>query len=95
MRLKDVGAGGEIGVCIDLTRGENVRDGEFSRVREILESAPGPGPVLLAWQASEGNGSTGTEATRLVSKLRVEPSARLLADLRALVGGDRVHLTRG
>jgi DNA polymerase-3 subunit alpha len=95
MRLKDVGASGEIGVCIDLARGEDVRDGEFSRVREVLEAAPGPGPVLLAWQASEGNGSTGTEATRLVSKLRVEPSARLLADLRALVGGDRVHLTRG
>ncbi|MDH3296743.1 MAG: DNA polymerase III subunit alpha [Gemmatimonadota bacterium] len=98
LRLKDLGASGQIGVCIELTQGEHVPDGEFARVRKALEAAPGPGVVLLRWRpagGNGGNGSTDTEPPVLKSRLRVEPSARLLADLRTLVGGDRVHLTRG
>lgn len=97
-RLKDMGATGQIGVCIELTQGEPVADGEFARVREVLESAPGPGPVLLRWRPATGNGGTASmdmEPPVLVSRLRVAPSADLLADLQALVGGDRAHLTRG
>ncbi len=97
-RLKDLGTTGQIGVCLELTQGEHVADGEFARVREILESAPGAGPVLLRWRPANGNGGTASmdiEPPLLVSRLRVAPSARLLADLQALVGGDRAHLTRG
>lgn len=97
-RLKDLSATGQIGLCLELTQGEQVADHEFARVREALESAPGPGPVLLRWRPAGdngGNGSMDTEPPVLVSSLRVAPSATLLADLRALVGGDRVHLTRG
>lgn len=97
-RLKDMGATGQIGVCLELTQGEHIDDSEFARIREALESAPGPGPVLLRWRQagdSGGNGSMDTEPPVLVSSLRVAPSAHLLADLRALVGGERVHLTRG
>jgi DNA polymerase-3 subunit alpha len=97
-RLKDLSATGQIGLCLELTQGEQVADREFARVREALESAPGPGPVLLRWRPAGdngGNGSLDTEPPVLVSSLRVAPSANLLADLRALVGGDRVHLTRG
>ena len=97
-RLKDLGATGQIGVCIELTMGEHVADGEFARVREVLESAPGPGPVLLRWRPANGNGGTASldmEPPVLVSRLRVAPTAGLLADLQALLGGDRAHLTRG
>jgi len=97
-RLKDLSATGQIGVCLDLTQGENVADSEFARVREVLEAAPGPGPVFLRWSPegeNGGNGSMDIEPPVLVSTLRVAPSAHLLADLRALIGGGRVHLTRG
>jgi hypothetical protein len=83
-------------VCIELKQGMECAPDEFTRVREVLESSPGPGPVLVRWrpEGSNGNGSSG-ETPTLVSSLGVSPDAGLLSDLRALLGGDRVHLTRG
>ncbi len=65
-------------------------------MREVLEAAPGPGPVVVRWtpNGTNGNGGGG-EPPVLVSSLGVAPNAGLLSDLRALLGGDRVHLTRG
>jgi len=100
-RLREVGASGQIGVCIELTQGMECRPEEFVRVREVLEGSPGPGPVLVRWKANganghgNGNGGGSGEPPVLVSSLGVAPSAGLLSDLRALLGGDRVHLTRG
>ncbi|MGD8495513.1 MAG: DNA polymerase III subunit alpha [Gemmatimonadales bacterium] len=95
-RLRELGATGQIGVCIELKQGMECAPDEFTRVREVLESSPGPGPVLVRWrpEGSNGNGSSG-ETPTLVSSLGVSPDAGLLSDLRALLGGDRVHLTRG
>jgi hypothetical protein len=48
---------------------------------------------LIRWKPLGGNGS---EPPLLASQtLRVAPNADLLAELRALLGSDRVHLIRG
>jgi DNA polymerase-3 subunit alpha len=95
-RLRELGTTGQIGVCIELKQGMECAPDEFARVREVLESSPGPGPVLVRWRPAGANGNgTGGESPTLVSSLGVAPNAGLLSDLRALLGGDRVHLTRG
>jgi len=95
-RLRELGTTGQIGVCIELKQGTECAPDEFVRVREVLESSPGPGPVLVRWRPAGSNGNgAGGESPTLVSSLGVAPSAGLLSDLRALLGGDRVHLTRG
>ena len=90
--LKRVDASGGIAVCIELREGDEAHPGEFKNVREVLASSPGDGALYLKWHP-EGNG---VEPPMLASSsLKVEPSAALLADLRALLGRERVHLIRG
>ena len=90
--LKSVDASAEVAVCIELREGDEGRSGEFQNVREVLETSPGEGTLYLRWHP-EGNG---VEPPLLASSsLRVAPSAALLADLRALLGRERVHLIRG
>jgi DNA polymerase-3 subunit alpha len=89
--LKEMNAGGLVGVCIDLREGDEAHPGEFRSVRELLEASPGEGALYLRWHP-DGNG---VEPPLLASKsLRVMPSPGLLADLRALLGRERVHLIR-
>jgi DNA polymerase-3 subunit alpha len=91
--LSELSDSGQIGICIELRQGDSVPAGEFDRVRSVLESSPGPGPLLIRWKPSGENGS---EPPLLASQtLRVAPNADLLAELRALLGSDRVHLIRG
>jgi DNA polymerase-3 subunit alpha len=91
--LSELSDSGQIGICIELRQGDTVPAGEFDRVRTALESSPGPGPLLIRWKPSGDNGS---EPPLLASQtLRVAPNAGLLAELRALLGSDRVHLIRG
>jgi len=91
--LSELSDSGQIGICIELRQGDSVPTGEFDRVRTALESSPGPGPLLIRWKPSGENGS---EPPLLASQtLRVAPNADLLAELRALLGSDRVHLIRG
>jgi DNA polymerase-3 subunit alpha len=91
--LSELSDSGQIGICIELRQEDSVSTGEFDRVRTALENSPGPGPLLLRWKPSGENGS---EPPLLASQtLRVAPSADLLAELRALLGSDRVHLIRG
>jgi DNA polymerase-3 subunit alpha len=90
--LQSVDVSGGIAVCIDLREGDEARPGEFKSVRQVLASSPGDGALYLRWHP-EGNG---VEPPLLASSsLRVTPSATLLADLRALLGSERVHLIRG
>ncbi len=92
-RLSELSDSGQIGICIELRQGDSVPSGEFDRVRTALESSPGPGPLLIRWKPS---GQTGSEPPLLASQtLRVAPNADLLAELRVLLGRDRVHLIRG
>jgi DNA polymerase-3 subunit alpha len=89
--LQTVDASGGVAVCIELREGDEARPGEFTSVREVLKSSPGEGALYLRWHP-EGNG---VEPPMLASSsLRVAPSAALLADLRALLGRERVHLIR-
>ena len=90
--LQGLDASGGVAVCIDLREGDEAHPGEFRSVRQVLEASPGAGALYLRWHP-EGNG---VEPPMLASStLRVEPSAALLADLRALMGRERVHLIRG
>ena len=90
--LQGMDAAGGIGVCIEIREGDEAHPGEFDSVREVLAASPGDGALYLKWHP-EGNG---VEPPLLASRsLKVEPSAALLADLRALLGRERVHLIRG
>ncbi len=94
-RLRELSESGQIGICIELRQGETIPAGQMKQVREALERSPGPGPLLLRWRPSGGNGN-GSEPPLLASRsLRVTPNADLLAELRSLIGRERVHLTRG
>jgi len=90
--LKAVDAGGGIAVCIDLREGDEAHPGEFKSVREVLAASPGEGALYLRWHP-EGNGAK--PPLLASSTLKVTPSPGLLADLRALLGRERVHLIRG
>lgn len=92
-RLEELSASGEIGICIEMRQGDEAPEGEFDHVRQVIEGAPGPGPVVIRWMPS---GRNGVEPPLLTSKsLRVAPDAAVLAELRTLLGRDRVHLIRG
>ena len=91
--LRELRDGGQFGVCIELRADENVESGHFEPVRRVLAASPGEGRVYLKWQAA--NGSGGEPALLTSNSLRVAPSADLLAELRTLLGGERVHLVRG
>ena len=91
-QLAEVRTSGQVGVCIQLCEDDPPESGAFERIRELLEEAPGSGPLLLEWKA---RGENGAEPPRLAStSLRVSPTAALLTDLRTLLGADRVKLVR-
>jgi DNA polymerase-3 subunit alpha len=100
-RLSKVRAGGGVGICIELREGDSLELGLFEQARQLLEDAPGKGPLVVEWHRRTGNGKSngaGGEGDmappRFASKsLRVAPSASLLTDLRTLLG-DRVKLVR-
>ncbi|MCL7990563.1 MAG: hypothetical protein M8840_05435, partial [marine benthic group bacterium] len=80
-------------ICIELRQGDESPEGEFDHVRKVIQGAPGPGPVMIRWKPG---GRNGAEPPLLTSKsLRVAPSAAVLAELRTLLGRERVHLIRG
>jgi DNA polymerase-3 subunit alpha len=99
--LSKVRAGGGVGICIELREGDGLEAGRFEQARQLLEEAPGKGPLVLEWHRGSGNGTgNGTggeqdaEPSRFASRsLRVAPTASLLSELRTLLG-DRVKLVR-
>jgi DNA polymerase-3 subunit alpha len=91
--LEELGSSGEIGICIELRQGDEAAEDEFEHVRRVIQGAPGPGAVVLRWTPTGRNGS---DPPLLTSQtLRVTPNAVVLAELRTLLGRDRVHLIRG
>ncbi len=90
--LQDLSLSGRVGVCIELRQGDETHPGEFVSVRQVLEASPGEGALYIRWHPA-GNGN---EPPLLSStSLRIAPSADLVADLRALLGRERVRLIRG
>jgi DNA polymerase-3 subunit alpha len=90
--LADVRASGDIGVCIELRKGEQLEPGAIERLRGLLAGSPGNAPLLIAWRSGGGNGS---EPPLLTSQsFAVSPSRSFLTELRELMGDDRVRLIR-
>ncbi len=85
--LAEVRRSGQVGICIELDHEQPPPPDVFGKVRSLVEGSPGSGPLLVEWKKA-GNGST----PRFASSLRVSPNAELLADLRSLLGSERVHL---
>jgi DNA polymerase-3 subunit alpha len=93
VRLEDVGETGDVGVCVELS--SSGTDPELiRRAKEVLARHPGPGPFVVVWR--NGGTLSDDDAPRLRSKsLRVTPGEALLAELREMLGDERVRLTRG
>ena len=90
--LADVRSSGDIGVCIELRKGETLEPGAIERLRGLLAESPGNAPLLIAWRSGGGNGS---EPPLLTSQsFAVSPSRSFLSELRELMGDDRVRLIR-
>ncbi|MFQ5746935.1 MAG: DNA polymerase III subunit alpha [Gemmatimonadota bacterium] len=91
--LSELQASGRIGICIELREGDELKPGEFESVRRVVETSPGDAPLWVRWKERNGNGN----APPLMASrsLRVAPTADVLAELRALLGRERVHLIRG
>ncbi|HEX5435929.1 MAG TPA: DNA polymerase III subunit alpha [Gemmatimonadaceae bacterium] len=83
-------ATGDVAVAITLTPGNGLAPEVMPDLRVLAEVHAGSAPLEVHW--SNGNG----ERTRLRSRtLRIAVTQAALGDLRALLGDDRVRLTRG
>jgi len=85
---------GEIGVAITLGQGAEVNRDVLQDVRAVIESHSNGSTAAPALEVrwSDANGGSGA---RLKSRsLRLPASHAALAELRALLGSDRVHLVR-
>ncbi|HEX6966976.1 MAG TPA: DNA polymerase III subunit alpha [Gemmatimonadaceae bacterium] len=83
-------ATGNVAVSIELTLGAKLPPGVMDDVRALAEVHAGSAPLELRW--SDGNGTSERLRSRSL-KLAVTHTA--LNELRALLGDDRVRLTRG
>jgi DNA polymerase III alpha subunit len=78
-----------LGIEIRLRHGEAVAPELFAKVRELLESYPGPSQVQVAYEDDAG------AVSRLsVRSGTVAATTELVAGLRAMLGKDRVRLVR-
>jgi len=83
-------ATGNVAVSIELGLGAKLPPGVMQDVRALVEVHAGSAPLELRW--NDGNGTT----ERLRSRtLKIAVTHTALNDLRALLGDDRVRLTRG
>jgi DNA polymerase-3 subunit alpha len=83
-------ATGNVAVSIELTLGAKLPPGVMQDVRALVEVHAGSAPLELRW--SDGNGTSERLRSRTL-KLALTHTA--LNELRALLGDDRVRLTRG
>ena len=104
-RLADVQDGGEVAVLIELREDAPPEPDALDRVRALLETSAGRGPLYVQWKAAVKpgedpvppvNGEPADEAgvPRFESRtLRVSPTSALVTELGALLGGE-VKLVR-
>ena len=88
-RFAEVRASGELAVRIELSRGCDLTPAVMYDVKAVIDAHEGSAPLELQWQ--DGDGSPESFRSRT---LKVAASAVVLADLRALLGADRVRLVR-
>jgi len=88
-RFAEVRASGELAVRIDLNVGCDVPVAVMDDVKAVVEAHEGSAPLEVQWQDDDGGTASFHSRT-----LKIAASAVVLADLRALLGADRVRLVR-
>jgi DNA polymerase-3 subunit alpha len=82
--------GGQVAVSLELVAGSNITPDVMRDVRAVAEAHPGSAPLELRW--SDGNGGAARFRSRT---LTLAASNASLAELRALLGPERVKVVRG
>jgi DNA polymerase-3 subunit alpha len=82
--------GGQVAVSLELTAGSNITPDVMQDVRAVADAHPGSAPLELRW--SDGNGGAARFRSRT---LTLAASNASLAELRALLGQERVKVVRG
>jgi DNA polymerase III subunit alpha len=83
-------ATGDVAVAIEFGHGSPLSEAAWQDVRDVLEIHAGSAPVEVRWKDEDG------DDTRLRSRsMRIAVTNAALADLRAVVGSERVRLVRG
>ncbi len=82
-------ADGQVAVALELTLGQHATPGLADELRDLINHHPGSAPLEIRW--SDGNGERAAFRSRTFTVSADGPS---IADLRALVGSDRVKVVR-
>jgi DNA polymerase III subunit alpha len=88
--MAELRTGGQVAVSLELKAGADVTPAVMDDVRAVAEAHPGTAPLELRW--SDGNGSGARFRSRT---LTLAANNAALAELRALLGQERVKLVRG
>ena len=81
---------GQVAIAIQLVLGAIITPEVMHDVRSVVEAHPGPSALELHW--SDGNGSRARLRSR---SLKLSATNAALAELRAVLGLERVKLVRG
>jgi DNA polymerase-3 subunit alpha len=88
--MAELRTGGQVAVSLELKAGADVTPAVMDDVRAVAEAHPGTAPLELRW--SDGNGGAARFRSRT---LTLAANNAALAELRALLGQERVKLVRG
>jgi len=89
-RFAEVRTSGQVAVAIELGTGADLTPDVMKDVRAVAEAHPGSSPLELRW--SDGGGPAARWRSR---SLRISATGPALAELRHLLGAERVRLVRG
>ncbi|AHG90193.1 DNA polymerase III, alpha subunit [Gemmatirosa kalamazoonensis] len=87
-RLAEKRVGGQVAIAIELAPGAGLAPGVMRDVRATCDAYPGSAPLELRWRDSRASARFRSRS------LSVAPSNAVLAELRALLGDERVRLVR-
>jgi DNA polymerase-3 subunit alpha len=87
--MTDLRADGQVAVQLELTLGQHATPALADELREVISHHPGSAPIEIRW--SDGNGERAAFRSRTFTVSADGPS---IAELRALVGNDRVKVVR-
>jgi hypothetical protein len=79
-----------VAVSLELKAGADVTPAVMDDVRAVAEAHPGTAPLELRWSDGSGGGARFRSRT-----LTLAANNAALAELRALLGPERVKLVRG
>ena len=88
--MAELRTGGQVAVSLELKAGADVTPAVMDDVRAVAEAHPGTAPLELRWSDGSGSGARFRSRT-----LTLAANNAALAELRALLGQERVKLVRG